>query len=177
MESSALTALVVMPMDEEQIPYEDPDLRKAYRWGWEAWFQGRLRPKRHRVHDGKSAKAWLEGYIAAEDAEVSKENGAGSDVEEAGGTIDSDTVNAKEAGGTENGEGAKNTSGEVRDLSDANPYGESEARLREAWTEGYRSGSRGDPLTKSADEVRDDAQLVRARLKGYQAALEQRRKE
>lgn len=55
--------------DGKQMPYGDPDLREAYRHGWKARVQGRLRPERQRLGPGNWAKAWLEGYMAAEDAE------------------------------------------------------------------------------------------------------------
>ena len=56
--------------DDKQIPYEEPTLRNAYRRGWEAWVQGRVRPERHSLGKGNWARAWLEGYIAAKDGDA-----------------------------------------------------------------------------------------------------------
>lgn len=53
---------------KDQIPYDDTELREAYRRGWKAWVEGRLRPKRRSLGGGDWAAAWLKGYIAAEDA-------------------------------------------------------------------------------------------------------------
>ena len=174
-------------MDEEQIPYDDPDLRRAYQWGWEAWLQGTTRPERQRVPNGKSAKAWLEGYIAAEDTGDVEEESGSDDVADAGDaaqdcaveddSVEDGTTYAKDADDTEERTDTENTGSDELDLSGPNPYGKEEARRREAWTEGYRAGHRGEALTRPDSDAHDDLQVMRARVEGYQAALEQREKD
>lgn len=123
-------------MPDEEIPYETPNLRDAYRRGWNAWVENRLRPDRQLLGDGHWAKAWLDGYIDAEDAETPAlmKNG----------------------------------------LDEENPYSEAQAQRHEAWNEGFRAGDRGEPLPKRDNDAHRDTQTERARIEGYQAALEKK---
>lgn len=49
-------------MDEEQIPYDDPGLREAYRRGWKARLKGKSPLMDLIVDAGEKGQAWLTGY-------------------------------------------------------------------------------------------------------------------
>jgi hypothetical protein len=51
--------------DEEQVPYDDPGLREAFRRGWRACLRGKPRPEEQLFGAGKRGEAWIEGYEAA----------------------------------------------------------------------------------------------------------------
>lgn len=123
-------------MPDEDIPYGRPNLRDAYRRGWNAWVEDRLRPDRQFLGDGHWAKAWLDGYIAAEDAE--------------------------------------NPTLMNNHVYEENPYSEEQPQRHEAWKEGFRAGGRGEPLPKRDNGAHNDMKIERARIQGYQAALEKK---
>lgn len=51
--------------EEEQIPYDDPGLREAYRRGWRACVRGKPRPEQSLFEGDRRAEAWIKGYEAA----------------------------------------------------------------------------------------------------------------
>ena len=135
-------------MIDEETPYDDPALRDAFRRGWRAWVEGALRPAPGELKSTKEAKAWLDGYISAEDVEQK------TDAEDA----------------------EQQPDVEKADLDAPNPYSEDEPQLRKAWKEGYHAGKEGAPLPDPDSGVYDDPQTELACVEGYQAGLEQKSK-
>lgn len=135
-------------MIDEETPYDDPALRDAFRRGWSAWVEGAVRPAPGELKSTKEAKAWLDGYIAAEDAEH-----------------ETDVVDAEQK-----------TDVEGAGLDASNPYSEDEPQFRMAWEEGYHAGKEGASLPDPDSGVYEDPQTELACVEGYQAGLEQKSK-
>lgn len=153
-------------MIDEETLYDDPALRDAFRRGWSAWVEGAVRPAPGELKSTKEAKAWLDGYIAAEDAE--------QEADEEYVELKTDAEDAEQEAGVE--DARQETDAEGADLDAPNPYSEDESQLRKAWKEGYHAGKEGAHLPDPDSGVYDDHQTELACVEGYQAGLEQKSK-